>query len=58
MIAAQVFIGYAFIIVAVTYGLFRLAISYGATAVILYGVIIVAAAIAGLWIKFNHAEGR
>jgi hypothetical protein len=54
MIAFQVFIGYAFIVGWVAYGLYRLAQTYGATAVILYAVFIVAAAIAGLWIKFNH----
>ena len=58
MIAFQVFVGYAFIVGWVTYILYRLAISYGATAVILYAVFIVAAAIAGLWVKFNHKEGR
>jgi len=58
MIAFQVFIGYALILIAVTYGLYRLAISYGATAVILYALIIVAAAIAGLWIKFNFVFNK
>ena len=58
MIAFQVFIGYAFIVGWVAYILYRLAIAYGATAATLYGVIIITAAIAGLWIKFNHKEGR
>ena len=58
MIAFQVFIGYAFILGWGAYGLYRLAIAYGATAVVLYARIFVAAAIAGLWIKFNFVFNK